>query len=675
MSIFRTITQGGQVHIHQLHMLKQVVMAGLIVAFVTGLSYFSWKSYNFPRYEWRVLSQVTWAKLMISTTPSEQHAHLYQEYVPLKGKPYKRSCLSILKDSFLQKRTEQIEMRLGQAFYTSLWMALAGFLTVMALWFFMGRRQKQTDHQRGTTLVSWRKLANLIKREDQTSDLSFGELPLLKNKESSHILITGTTGSGKTNSFHGLLPQVRRRGDRAVILDVTGDYVSRYYNKKTDIILNPLDKRSLPWNPWADCHLDSHYDVLAESLIQPKGRNNDPFWDKASRALLKTALRKYAYLKKHNIGELMAFLMNSEDKEFEKFFKGTEAASFASSSNTKTTHSIRSVLSSQIVGFCHLESSDPKEKDNKEGNGNKDNQNNKGNEVSNDHKNQEECKNPKDLDNPEQKVLAHSHHSPDQSVSSGEKEKTEANPEPSFSIRKWINGEKQEIGTQKNNGGGWLFITARADQRQSLTPLISAWMDIAINALMVLPEDYTRRLWFILDELAALQNLPSLQRGLAEGRKYGGCFLAGFQSKPQLEDIYGRSAAETMLDLFNTKVFFRCTEPSTQSWISKVLGDTEETEPQENISYGANSTRDGVSLSRQTRQKPLILPTEFSQLKDLECYVKLPGDYPCTKLQMTYQAATSNIQPFLLRPEKKQEYPTYEEQVETEQVSQEEKEY
>jgi type IV secretory pathway TraG/TraD family ATPase VirD4 len=110
-----------------------------------------------------------------------------------------------------------------------------------------------------------------------------------------------------------------------------------------------------------------------------------------------------------------------------------------------------------------------------------------------------------------------------------------------------------------------------------------------------------------------------------------------------------------MLDLFNTKVFFRCTEPATQSWISKDLGDTEEIEPQENISYGANSTRDGVSLSRHTRQKPLILPTEFSQLKDLECYVKLPGDYHCTKLQMAYQASSaSNIPAFLLNPEKRE---------------------
>lgn len=112
-----------------------------------------------------------------------------------------------------------------------------------------------------------------------------------------------------------------------------------------------------------------------------------------------------------------------------------------------------------------------------------------------------------------------------------------------------------------------------------------------------------------------------------------------------------------MLDLFNTKIFFRCTEPSTQGWVSKVLGDKEEIESQESISYGANSMRDGVSLSHHTRQKPIVMPTELSQLKDLKCYVKLPGDYPCTKLQMTYQVPSgSNVTAFLLKPEKKRTY-------------------
>lgn len=208
--------------------------------------------------------------------------------------------------------------------------------------------------------------------------------------------------------------------------------------------------------------------------------------------------------------------------------------------------------------------------------------------------------------------------------------------------------------------GGSIFITAGPDQRETLRPLISAWVNIAINALMVLPENQKRRLWFVTDELTALQRLPRLQAGLAEGRKYGGCFLVGFQSKPQLENIYGRNSAEAMLDLFNTKAIFRCSEPSTQNWISKVLGDREEIEPQENISFYAHSMRDGVSLSHHTRQTPLVMPTEISQLKDLECYLKYPGDYPCTKILTTYQEVPSLLkEPFLLKPEKKSMCPHF----------------
>lgn len=429
-------------------------------------------------------------------------------------------------------------------------------------------------------------------------------LPFLKDKETSHILITGTTGSGKTNAFHTILPQIKKRNERAVILDVTGDYVSRYYEEDKDVILNPLDTRSQLWHPWADCLLDSHYDVFADSLIQPKGSIKDPFWDNASRAVLKTALRKYAFQGKYNIGELTNFLLSSAEKEFEDFFKNTEAATFAYKNNEKTTQSIRSVLSSQIEGLRQLE--------------------------------------------PSKSATADTEALYTESQSSGPIFGSLPLQEQAFSIRHWMMDEKQN---------GWLFITARADQRQTLTPLISAWMDIAINALMVLSENYQRRLWFVIDELAALQKLPKLQAGLAEGRKYGGCFLVGFQSKPQLEEIYGRNATDAMFDLFNTKLFFRCTEASSQQWISKILGDKEEAEPQENISFGAHSMRDGVSLTRHTRQKPLVLPAELSQLKDLECYIKYPGDYPCTKFWTEYQQAPSLKQEaFLLKPEKKRVY-------------------
>lgn len=581
MAFFRTITQGGQVHLHQLRMLKQIIIAGLLGTLLAGSGYFVWQSQKVPSSAWQMTYQIYWAKFMIASTPDTKHQELFQVYTPKKGKPYKRRCLDILKDHILIKTTQQVEQYLLKTSYKSLQFGGIAFFLIMALWFMLGRLQKKPEHKRGNTLVPWKSLAQLLSKNGEASDLHLESLPLINDKETSHILITGTTGSGKTNAFHILLPQIRHRGDRAIVLDVTGDYVSRYYNEETDIILNPLDTRSQEWHPWADCHLDSHYDVFAEAMIQPKDGSKDPFWDNASRAILKTALRKYASRKNNNIQKLYTFLLTSSDREFEDFYQRTEAATFAYKNNEKTTHSIRSVLSSQIESFRHLEPT----------------------------------KNP-------------------------------------FSIRNWV--------MDPESNKGWLFITARPDQRETLSPLISAWMDIALNDLMILPEDQKRRIWFTIDELAALQKLPRLQTSLAESRKYGGCLLVGFQSKPQLEEIYGKNGSETMLDLFNTKVFFRCTEPATQQWISKVLGDKEEAEPQENISFGAHHMRDGVSLSRQTRQKPLVMPAEFSQLKDLECYVKLPGDTPCTKLQTSYQTPPpTKSEAFILKPEKKRKYPRF----------------
>ena len=91
-------------------------------------------------------------------------------------------------------------------------------------------------------------------------------------------------------------------------------------------------------------------------------------------------------------------------------------------------------------------------------------QNNEKNKANNDHKSQKARQNLKDSACPEQKILAHLHYSDNQLFPLGEKRNTKEKPESSFSIRKWISEEKQEIGTQQNNSEGWLFITAWADK-------------------------------------------------------------------------------------------------------------------------------------------------------------------------------------------------------------------
>ncbi|KJV70880.1 type II/IV secretion system family protein, partial [Orientia tsutsugamushi str. UT76] len=67
-------------------------------------------------------------------------------------------------------------------------------------------------------------------------------LPLVKNSERLHILITGTTGTGKTNMLNELLPQIRLHKDRAIIVDTTGAFTDRFFDPKCDKLLNPLKK-------------------------------------------------------------------------------------------------------------------------------------------------------------------------------------------------------------------------------------------------------------------------------------------------------------------------------------------------------------------------------------------------------------------------------------------------
>ena len=89
-----------------------------------------------------------------------------------------------------------------------------------------------------------------------------------------------------------------------------------------------------------------------------------------------------------------------------------------------------------------------------------------------------------------------------------------------FSIREWISDEDKD---------GFLFLTSRGDQHASLRGLISTWLEIAVNAMLSLAQDDGRHIWVILDELPTLHQVPSLQPGLAESRKFGGCFVLGVQ--------------------------------------------------------------------------------------------------------------------------------------------------
>jgi type IV conjugative transfer system coupling protein TraD len=550
-------TRGGQLALHKLHMFKQICLTTFFASFCVGLCVFAILFFSkTTSYQRCLYKEHLYAEFMVNMSQNDP-GRITQEFSCSKrpnGALREVKSQDILKNPHIQRHIAYIDQLSFQNMKTSLWGVFISFIILMGFFIYSGYLKSKKKIERGAQMVSAKSLRGLLRKTNEASDLHLDKLPLVKDKETGHILMTGTTSAGKTNCFHTLLPQIQSRPNRAIVVDMTGDFVSKYYREGQDLLLNPFDQRSEHWSPWAECITETHYDALAAAII-PETTAHDKFWENAGKALLSSALK--ALVGEHNIQKLYHILVRSNLSDFGKFFQGTDAAPYTHPEGEKMTLSIRATLANHLQGFKFL--------------------------------------------------------------------KQTSKP---FSIREWVKNEDTDQ---------WLFLTANPDQRETLIPLISAWLDTAINALMTLPRDNDRRLWFIIDELPSLQKLSSLKTALAEVRKYGGCLLAGVQNSPQLFDTYGHYQAQSILDLFNTKIFFRNTDPHTAQWISKALGETEITEQVENLSYGAHTIRDGVSLSPHTRIHSLVLPTEVASLENFEAFIKFPGAYPVCKIKMTYK--------------------------------------
>ena len=213
-----------------------------------------------------------------------------------------------------------------------------------------------------------------------------------------------------------------------------------------------------------------------------------------------------------------------------------------------------------------------------------------------------------------------------------------------FSIREWISDEARD-----RNGGGFLFLTSRGDQHASLRGLISTWLEIAVNAMLSLAQDDGRRIWVILDELPTLHQVPSLQPGLAESRQFGGCFVLGVQVASALRDLYGRNGAETISGLCGTRVVLAAPDRDTAQWSADSLGRSEIEEVSENVSYGANTIRDGVSLTQRRELRALALPSEIMRLENLSGYLKFPGPFPVASITLKYVSRPKAAERFVPR--------------------------
>ncbi len=165
--------------------------------------------------------------------------------------------------------------------------------------------------------------------------------------EFKHFKFLGTTGTGKSTVMRELLHAALYRGDRAVIADPDGGYLSRFYDpKRGDVILNPFDARSAKWDLFSELKNPYDVDELAQAFIPDRG--SDPTWTNFARTLFSAVTAQAQIAGVHDIGELYRLLVAASKDELQMLVTGTPAAPFLESGSDKLFQGARSTVTAAV---------------------------------------------------------------------------------------------------------------------------------------------------------------------------------------------------------------------------------------------------------------------------------------------------------------------------------------
>ena len=394
-------------------------------------------------------------------------------------------------------------------------------------------------------------IQNLLGTSSSAPPLTIGGVSLKREQEPLHLLLVGSTGTGKTTAVAELLDGIATRGDRAIVVDPNGDYLSRFH-RAGDVVLNPFDRRSPGWSPFTEVRKPYDFNKVAKSIV-PDIHGPDAAWHFYAQVLITEVMRALQRDGQGTTAALIEALTVWPAESLQKLIAGSTTAGLFDRDAARALASTRFVLASHLQPYDALRPG-------------------------------------------------------------------------TFSVRDWVESDSAS--------SRHLFITWREDMTASLAPLIAAWTDIACTATLSLPPDPGRRLWLILDELPSIGKVGMLESALTKGRKHGLCCVAGVQSTSQIERHYGRESAVALRSCFRNLAVFGLAkaDPETAETFSRGLGECEIDRAVPSHSRGASGTSRSVTMQRV--REWVVLPSELTELPDLDAYLCLAGAQPVRRITL-----------------------------------------
>ncbi|MCU1301096.1 MAG: Type secretion system, TraD, DNA-binding domain protein [Candidatus Sulfotelmatobacter sp.] len=264
--------------------------------------------------------------------PSGQHGIPFE----LSQQARQRGAVQLFLNSVPYSNAQMKQILAGQIFagqspddlIRPAWVGALGFL-VLGLVFAIPRdraRRGKKDKERrlkGPEMVT----VGEFNRQSGADGISFltteskQSLSIPRSLESSHMMMMGDTGAGKSVLQRRVLMQIAERGETAIVYDPALEHTPQFFNPaRGDLILNPLDVRCPYWSPSDEVMHEAEALTLATSLFPDKPHENT-FFVEGPRKIFAHLLTL-----KPTPEELVRWM--SHEEELDRLFKGTELTAF-----------------------------------------------------------------------------------------------------------------------------------------------------------------------------------------------------------------------------------------------------------------------------------------------------------------------------------------------------------
>ena len=179
--------------------------------------------------------------------------------------------------------------------------------------------------------------------------------------ESRHILLVGTTGSGKSQAIFNLLKTIRARGEKALIMDHGGEILQRFYRPDVDHIFNPFDRRGVAWGPFSEAIRRYDWIKIAKFII-PNGEGETAHWNGRAQNFLANGMSQLS--KRGEVfattEALLEFMLRAnlhgkdDETSLQSLMLGTSSQPLFAPGADRALSSVHGIVSDSLTAMEHL---------------------------------------------------------------------------------------------------------------------------------------------------------------------------------------------------------------------------------------------------------------------------------------------------------------------------------